>query len=128
MRKAFFAALAATAMLPLQPNAAAAAEVEVRTAGDLMNICAVTDNEAHVEGARGFCYGFLSGAANYHRSAHAGKKAKPLFCLPETGVTRADAAKRFVEWGRAHPQYMSETPVDGLMRFAAATWPCKKAK
>ena len=128
MRKAFFAALAATAMLSLQPNAAAAAEVELRTAGDLMDICAVTDNDAHVEGARGFCYGFLSGAANYHRSAHAGKRAKPLFCLPETGVTRADAAKRFVEWGRANPQHMGETPVDGLMRFAAATWPCKKVK
>ena len=128
MRKAVLSALTAAALLPLQLSPAAAAEIEVRTAGDLLNICAVADDDSRVEGARGFCYGFLSGAANYHRSVTAGSKAKPLFCLPESGVTRADAAKRFVAWGQANPKHMGEAPVDALMRFAAATWPCKQAK
>jgi len=128
MRKAFFAALAAAAVLPAQLNATTAADLELRTAGDLMNICGTADNDPLFEGASGFCYGFLSGTAHYHRSANAGKKGKPLYCLPEGGVSRADAAARFVAWGRANPQFMSEPPVDGLMRFAAATWPCKKAK
>jgi hypothetical protein len=114
------------AVLPLSIQAAN--EVEVRTAGDLLNICAVADDDPNVEGARAFCYGFLSGTASYHASISAGKKAKPLYCLPEAGVTRAEGARLFVAWGRANPQHLGEGPVDGLTRFAAATWPCKPAK
>ena len=125
MRKSVYAAVVATALLPLPFAAATAAEVEVRSAGDLVNICAIADDDPMVDGARGFCYGFLSGAANYHHSLNAGKKGKPLFCPPEPRVSRAQAAKLFVAWGRANPQYMVEAPVDGLMRFATETWPCK---
>jgi hypothetical protein len=128
MHKAVVAALAATAMLSFPPDTVSAAEVELRTAGDLMNVCAVPDDDPRVEGARGFCYGFLSGAAQYHRSVNAGKKGKPLFCPPEPRITRAEAAKLFVAWGRANPQYLGEAPVDALTRFAVATWPCKQAK
>ena len=75
MHKRFIVALAAAAVLPLQFATATAAEVEVRTASDLVNICSIADDDARVEGARGFCYGFLSGAAQYHQSVNAGKKA-----------------------------------------------------
>ncbi len=126
MNKTGLVTLAMAALLPLQIQAAD--EVEVRTAGDLLNICAVADDDPQVEGARAFCYGFLSGTASYHASLNAGKKTKSLYCLPETGVTRAEGAQLFVAWGRANPQYLGEAPVDGLMRFAAATWPCKPAK
>jgi hypothetical protein len=126
MRKAGLAALAMAALLPLQGQAAN--EVEMRTAQDLVNVCAVADDDPNVEGARAFCYGFLSGTASYHASINAGKKAKPLYCLPEAGVSRAEGARLFVAWGRANPKYLGEAPVDALMRFAAATWPCKTAK
>lgn len=53
MLGAFFAPQASTAMLPLQPNTAAAADVELRTAGDLMNICAATGNYAQGWGLDG---------------------------------------------------------------------------
>jgi hypothetical protein len=119
-------ALAVAALLPLQIQAAD--EVEIRTAGDLLDICAVADDDPNVEGARAFCYGFLSGTTSYHASLNAGKQAKSLYCVPEAGVTRAEGARLFVAWGRANPQYLDEAPVDGLMRFAAATWPCKPAK
>ena len=126
MRKAGLAALAMAALLPMQVQAAN--EVEMRTAQDLVNVCAVADDDPNVEGARAFCYGFLSGTASYHASVNAGKKAKPLYCLPEAGVSRAEGARLFVAWGRANPKYLGEAPVDALMRFAAATWPCKTAK
>ena len=120
-------AVTAAALLSLQCSAAAAAEVEVRTADDLVKICSIADDDPRVDGARGFCYGFLSGAAQYHQAVNAGKKGKPLFCL-EQKVTRADGAKLFVAWAKANPQHMGETPVDALARFAVATWPCKTAK
>ena len=131
MRKVVIAALAAATLVPLQPQAAATVEdFDLRTAQDLVDLCAVPDNDPMVEAARGFCYGFLSGAGNYHRALNAGKNAHPLFCLPKAKprVSRAEAAAMFVDWGRAHPQYLGEAPVDALVRFAVATWPCKQAK
>lgn len=128
MHKRLLVALAGAAVLPLQFATATAAEVEVRTATDLVNICSIADDDPRIEGARGFCYGFLSGAAQYHQAANAGKKGKPLFCLPEQKVTRAEGARLFVAWAKSNPQHMGEAPVDALTRFAVATWPCKQAK
>lgn len=127
MRIVVIAALAA-ALLPLPSRAAHSVEdFDLRTAADLVELCDVPDNDPMFEAARGFCYGFLSGAANYHHSVNAGKKSTPLFCPPEPKVSRAEAARLFVSWGRAQPQYLSEPPVDALIRFAVATWPCKQA-
>lgn len=129
MRKTIIAALAAAAVLPFQLQATAtAATLELKTAQDLVDLCAVADNDPNVDGARGFCYGFMSGAGHYHRAVNSGNKAKPLFCLPEPKPSRAEGAKLFVAWARANPQHMGEEPVDALMRFAATTWPCKPAK
>lgn len=129
MRKAAFAALAAAALLPIQSNAATTVEdFNLRTAQDLVDLCAVPDGDPMVEAARAFCYGFLSGAGSYHRSVNAGKKARPLFCLPEQKLSRAEGSKLFVDWARVHPQYLGEAPVDALVRFAVATWPCAPAK
>ena len=121
-------AVTAAALLSLQCSAAAAAEVEVRTADDLVKICSIADDDPRVDGARGFCYGFLSGAAHYHHAVNSGRKGKSLFCLPQQKVTRAEGAALFVAWAQANPQHMGEAPVDALARFAVATWPCKPAK
>ena len=131
MRKFLFAALAAAAVLPLQARAAghSVEDFDLRTAESLMDLCAVPDNDPMVEAAHGFCYGFLSGVNHYHRVLNVGKKARPLYCFPEkTMLTRADAARMYVAWGRDNPQHMQEAPVDNLIRFAVATWPCKSAK
>ena len=129
MRKLIVAALAAAAVLPLQLHAGVTrATLDLKTAQDLVDLCTVADNDPNVEGARGFCYGFMSGAGHYHRAINAGKKAKPLFCLPDPKPSRAESAKLFVDWARANPKYLSDEPVDALIRFASATWPCKKSK
>jgi hypothetical protein len=128
MRTTIQAATAAAALLSLLFSAASAAEVEVRTAADLVKICSIADDDPRADGARGFCYGFLSGTAQYHHALNAGKKGKPLFCLPEHKVTRAEGATLFVAWAKANPQHMGEAPVDALARFAVATWPCKRTK
>ena len=129
MRKLIVAALAAAAVLPLSLQAGVTlSTLDLKTAQDLVDLCTVADNDPNVEGARGFCYGFMSGAGHYHRAITSGKKAKPLFCLPDPRPSRAEAAKLFVDWTRANPKYLGDQPVDALIRFAAATWPCTKAK
>ena len=129
MRQIVIAVMAAAALLPLQSHAAVSADsFDLRNAGDLVDLCAVPEGDAMAEASLGFCYGFLSGAASYHRALVAGKNPHPLFCPPEPRVSRADAAKLFVNWGRGNPQYLSEAPVDALIRFAVATWPCPRAQ
>jgi hypothetical protein len=80
---------------------------------------------ASVEAAHGFCYGFLSGAGDYHRAINAGENPRPLFCLPAKRPSRVETANSYVAWSRAHPQHLDEAPVDNLIRFAVATWPCQ---
>ena len=128
MRTKILAAAAAATLLSLQLSPASAAEGDVLTAAELVKICSVPDDDPRADGARGFCYGFLSGAAQYHHAVNSGRKGKPLFCLPQQKVTRAEGATLFVAWAQANPQHMGEAPVDALARFAVATWPCKPAK
>ena len=126
MRRVVIAALAAAALLPLQSRAVPNVEdFDLRTAADLVDLCAVPDGDQMVEAARGFCYGFLSGINHYHAAVNVGKKARPLYCLSEPKPTRADAARMYVAWSQANPQYMKEAAVDSVIRFAVTTWPCK---
>jgi hypothetical protein len=126
MRKLLITALAAAALLPLQARAVPNVEdFDLRTAEDLVDLCAVPDSDQMVEAARGFCYGFLSGVNHYHRAVNAGAKARPLYCLPASGLTRADAARMYVDWSRKNAKHLKEAPVDNVVRFAVATWPCK---
>lgn len=97
---------------------------QLRNAQDLADLCAVPDGDPMVEAARGFCYGFLSGAGEYHRATRQGKGGKPLVCVPEPPPTRAEAAQGFVDWAKANPQYMQESAIDALFRFAMAKYPC----
>lgn len=128
-RNLIFGALIVASLLSFPAQAATSADsFELRSAADLVDLCAVTDNDPMVETARGFCYGFLSGAGNYHRAINPPGQGHPLFCLPEKHLSRVATARMFVEWSRAHPQYLEETPIDNLMRFAVATWPCAQAR
>lgn len=71
-------ALAAAAVLPFHLHSSvAAANLDLKAAQDLADLCVVADNEPR--------------------------------------PTRADAAKRFVDWARADPRHMSEAPVDALI-------------
>lgn len=130
MYRAIIATLALLSLVPaLSFSAPSADTFQLRNAQDLADLCAVPDDNPMVEAARGFCYGFLSGAGEYHRATHQGKRDKPLICVPEPKPSRAEAAQGFVDWAKANPQYMKETAIDALFRFAMAKYPCpKKAK
>ena len=126
MRKATVAGLLTAALLPLQSYGAASVEsFNLRSAQDLVDLCALSADDPMAEAAHGFCYGFLSGAGSYHRAINAGNESRPLFCLPAETVSRVEAANGYVAWSRENPQYLDEAPVDNLIRFAVATWPCR---
>jgi Rap1a immunity proteins len=124
--------VAATAGLLLLAGSAAAQVTEQNFRGgrtsDLAALCAASGQEALGQAAQGYCQGFMIGAGQYHRAlTDEGGVQKPVFCLPNPSPTFDQARSGFVAWARANPQHAAEPAIDGLMRFAAATYPCPSA-
>ena len=95
---------------------------------DLAALCAASPQDALGQVALGYCQGFVVGVGQYHRSLTAeGGGQRPVFCLPDPSPTFDQARLAFVAWARNNPQYGTEPAVDGLMRFAQATYRCATA-
>ena len=102
-------------------------DFQVKTTQNLLNLCTVPASDARAQEAIHFCHGYLVGAYQYHIAETGGPDiAKRLVCIPPSGVTRNEAIAMFVDWAKARPQYMNESPVDTEFRFLIEKWPCKK--
>jgi hypothetical protein len=77
--------------------------------------------------ATAFCRGFIIGAGQHHAVVSRVAGTRPAFCMPNPGPTQQEFQTAFATWVRANPQYGQEAAVEGLIRFAAATWPCPPA-
>ena len=56
-----------------------------------------------------FCHGYLVGAYHYYEAAGSGPAGLKLVCLPDPQPSRNDSFAMFVEWTKAHPQYLKES-------------------
>lgn len=126
MRWMSSAVVATLAVWPLASRAVTQDSFLVRTAADLVELCSAGEGDPLRVAAIHFCEGYVVGVSQYHQAERAGSGGRPLYCLPNPPPTRDDAIRMFVAWARSNPQYMSERPVDALIRFAATTWPCKR--
>lgn len=107
-------------------GATTAENFQVKTTQDLFDLCSVSASDPQAQQAIHFCHGYLLGAFHYHLAQSDGPDAaKRLVCLP-SGVTRNEAVATFVEWVKAHPQYLKELPVETEFRFLTEKWPCVK--
>jgi hypothetical protein len=88
----------------------------------LASICAATSPNAESP-LTAYCRGFMVGAGQYHAAVSAAT-GRRVFCLPEPSPTIENVQQAFVGWARNNTQYGQERAVDGLMRFAAAAYPC----
>ena len=97
----------------------------MRTTGDLIALCGVSRDDPDAVAAIHFCHGYYVGMDQY--AAVTGRVFRNrLFCPPEgVKLTRDQVIGMLVDWHRNYPQYASEPPLDGIIRFATATWPCK---
>ena len=106
----------------------ATASVPGRSVADLAMLCNAGLQDPSRPDALGYCNGFIVGVGQFHASlTAAGGAQRPIFCVPNPQPTLNQAAAAFVTWTRANPQHASERAVDGLMRFAAETYPCPTA-
>ena len=97
----------------------------VQTVSELAAVCdPAWGSVARLE-AIAYCQGFLTGFGQYHALLYPlGGPARPLFCVPVPGPTVAQSGVAFAAWARENTQYGGEPALDGLLRWAQATFPC----
>lgn len=98
-------------------------DFEFRTAENLYRVCAAPESDPLFAEARQACYAFAFGAGLVYVEAVRAGKARDVVC-PGDKIDREAVRIAFVEWAKAHPDKMAESPIDGLFRSAAARWPC----
>lgn len=126
-RKSVMVILALFLMLPAYAGAAVTEEDFVAgTTQNLMNLCTASADDPLYHQAVNFCHGYLVGAFQYYLAAAAGPDGVKLVCFPEPPPTRNQAIGMFIDWVKAHPQYMQEKPVETEFRFLMEKWPCAK--
>jgi hypothetical protein len=119
-----FAAAGAAALL-IGQSAAAQTPTRGITTATLAEACASEARDSAATIAVGFCRGFMAGAGQYHREMSANRPS--IFCLPTPSPSFEAAQASFVAWAKANPELGEEQAVDGMLRWAAATYPCPAA-
>jgi hypothetical protein len=115
------------ALLALPAAAADDAVVESFELGDsaaLVTACTVPEDDPLSQAAKGFCLGYMTGAMHLYTAAAASPNVKEFVC-PGRVVSRAEMRDIFLRWAAAHPERLSEPPIDGLLRAAVAEFPCQ---
>ena len=104
------------------------ANFQVTTTRDLVALCATPSTDPLATAAVNFCHGYAVGAYQYDRMAEAAEAAsgtKPLFCPPSPPPSRNDTIAQFVAWANGHPQYLDQSPINGIFEFLKERFPCR---
>jgi hypothetical protein len=112
-------------ILPVMAGAVSESDFKPDTTEQIVNLCTATAEDPLYHQAVNFCHGYLVGAYDYYKAAHSGSEAFKLVCLPDPPPSRNEAIEMFIDWAKAHPQYMKDNPVETEFRFLMEKWPCK---
>jgi hypothetical protein len=124
-KKVIIIFLSVLLILPGLAGAVSKNDFKAGTAEQIFSLCTANPDEPLYQQAVNFCQGYLVGAYKYYEAEHSGPNAPKFVCLPDPQPTRDEAIQMFIEWAKAHPQYMKESPVDTEFRFLMEKWPCK---
>jgi hypothetical protein len=117
------AALGAACVLVTPAIAVEPSNFNASTTWDLVALCSDEPGDPLYAEAKQFCYGFLAGVAQFHRSMVHGADIEPIAC-PKQEITRSQLVGVFLDWAKANPQSMDQLPVESLKQAAVAQWPC----
>lgn len=98
-------------------------DLDLDSAGDLVDVCTVETQHPHYEAAIAFCYGFFEGAIHYNIAISSADDYVDLVCSP-AGTTRLQGVQVFLQYMGKNPQYAAEAPIDAIFRALIAKWPC----
>jgi hypothetical protein len=112
-------------LLPGFAGAVTEKDFQAETTQDLLNLCTASADDPLYHQAVNFCHGYLVGAYQYYEAASSGPKGIKFVCPPDPVPSRNDSINEFIEWAKAHPQHMGESPVETEFRFLMEKWSCK---
>ncbi|MEC9431775.1 MAG: Rap1a/Tai family immunity protein [Pseudomonadota bacterium] len=101
-----------------------ASDGDLETARNLVDVCAARGAEDLAVKARVLCYGYLTGAMQFHKALTASGEFTRAACPADT-PTRRQVAAVLLTWAEGRDDLDAMTPIDALMRAAQAEWPCK---
>jgi hypothetical protein len=101
---------------------------QLRTTGDLIELCSVAPSDPMGTAALNFCHGFALGVYRVLEVENAARRMGKLFCIAEPLPTRNQAIADFVQWAKAAPEVMSQAPADGVTGYLTKKYPCKPGK
>jgi hypothetical protein len=107
-------------------QAAKTEEFKVRTAGDLVNLCATAPSDPEHVAAVHFCQGYTVGAYAYYAAVTAEQPDGQYVCVTQPYPSRASVLQEFVAWAKGKPEMLKEPAVDALFRFLEGRFPCKR--
>jgi hypothetical protein len=116
-------------VLPTTARAAVTEDTfQLRTTGDLVELCSAPPTDPMGTAALNFCHGFALGVYRVLVEENAARRVGKLFCTPEGLPTRNEAIADFVQWAKATPAAMPEGPADGVTDYLIHKYPCKRGK
>ena len=121
---AFAVAMGTAPMASAQSSAITGETFTAGTTGALARLCGANTQEASYAAAVHFCHGVMVGTGQTSDSMNKRQGTRPGFCLPSPSPTLDQVAASFVAWSAANPQFDGLRASDGLLRFAAAQYPC----
>ena len=110
--------------LPGLAEAVSEDDFKAGTTEQFVNLCTADPDDPLYHQAVNFCHGYLVGAYHYYKAAHSGSEAFHFICFPDPPPSRNEAIEMFIEWAKAHPQHMKESPVETEFRFLMEKYPC----
>jgi hypothetical protein len=98
----------------------------LRTTRDFVALCGVSASDPNAAAAIHFCHGYYVGID--HSAEILGRPLRGILYCPPDGlkVTRDQVIAMVVDYHRKNPQFAAEAPIEGIIRWAAAAYPCKK--
>lgn len=121
-------AVAGAATPALAQGQAAGGAPAAFTTADLARLCGPAADDANAMALRPACYAALVSIGQVHSLYTSGRNAqRPIFCLPEQPPTLDVVSAAFVSWAAANQQYSTTRAAEGVLRFAAQTYPCPAA-
>jgi Rap1a immunity proteins len=124
-------AMSVAVLFPAAGNAAITEDTfQLRTTGDLVELCSAAPSDPMGTAALNFCHGFALGVYRVLEETNAAsERTGKMFCMPDPPLpSRNQAINDFLQWAKATPAVMSQNPADGVTSYLASKYPCKRGK
>lgn len=128
MRRIALGIVLAGSLALFQPAQAKVATInfQLKSFGDFVALCSVRADDPDAMAAIHMCHGFLVGVARFH-DLFSRSTGNGIYCIAAgQEPSRDDAVEMILAWSKENPDKLTAAPVDGVLIWAAETFPCEQ--